>query len=157
MTEAQNPPDDLEGKIFTSISAPGGAGSQDEPEQKPPELTNAQILAGALGAGRDVFCLVTDLKTPKATLSDDQCGSLGEAWGKVCDKRGWNLQGYLGDYALEIAAALATVAIAKAVSDGVKAELAARQPVDVKATETEAGTEPVPAETTPPDFESFNG
>jgi hypothetical protein len=145
----QTPQDDLEARIFTSITGPaaGPSGSQDEPGQENPKLTNAQILAGALGAGRDVFCLVTDFKTPKATLSDENCTTLGDAWGKVCDKRGWNLNGYLGDYALEIAAALATVAIAKAVADGVKAEIAQREPVDVSSSEPDA----------PPAADAFNG
>jgi hypothetical protein len=136
--------DDLETRQFTPLAGPGSPAEPDGSEnaqsgsEKPPELSNAQLIAGALGAGRDVFCMVTAYQTPKVTLSDDNCGTLGDAWGKVCDKRGWRLGGYLGDYMAEISAVMATVVIAKAVADGVKAEQAAREPVEVKATEPTA-------------------
>lgn len=142
MSTAAPPPDHLETLEFTAI----GQEAQDQQQQQeaqPAALSNAEIISGAIQVGRDVFCTFTDLSSPKDTLNDSRAASLGEAWGKVCDKRGYNLQGYLGDYMLEIAAAMATFAIAREVRAGVMAELKAREPVEAETQEVEA-TEPEP-------------
>ena len=125
--------DNLETLEFTAI---GTAENSAEPEQtKPPPLTNPEIIAGAITIGRDVFCTFTDLSSPRNTLNDKRAEDLGEAWGKVCDKRQINLQGYLGDYMVEIAAAMATFAIAREVRAGVLAELKDREPLEAQTTE----------------------
>jgi hypothetical protein len=92
-----------------------------------PPISNQQAIAGALAAGREAFCLFTKLQSPKQTLDDATCDQLSAVWAKVLDKRGIQLSKYMGDYAAEIAAAMATFAVAKAVHGGVQAELAARR------------------------------
>lgn len=135
------PTDTLETLEFTAIGQDANA-AQGTQEPEAPALTNTQIISGALAMGRDVFCTFTDLQSPQRTLDNAKTDALGEAWGKVCDKRGYDLGGYLGDYVLEIGAIVVTFAIAKDVRAGVLAELAAREPVEAKTTEvTEPTTE----------------
>jgi hypothetical protein len=136
MTMAQEvrvPPDDLENKVFTSTTGEGAAaegGSPGEPVADTPEpgLTNAQVFAGAIAAGREVFCLVTKLQSPKIVLTDDRTTQIGALWGPVLDKHGIQLGDYLGDYALEIAAVIGTIGIAAELRTAVSAELASRKP-----------------------------
>jgi hypothetical protein len=59
---------------------------------------------------------------------------LGDLWGPVLDKHGINLGDYLGDYALEIAAAIGTFAIAAQLRTAVNAEIKA-QTVDAEPAE----------------------
>lgn len=108
-----------------------------------PPLTNAQAIAGAIGAGREAFCFFTKLKSPRAVLDDATVSQLGELWGPVLDKHGINLSAYLGDYGLEIAAAIGTFAIAAQLRTAINAEIKA-QTVDAEpATETPSD-EPAP-------------
>jgi hypothetical protein len=81
--------------------------------------------------------MVLDLKTPQATLHDENCSKLGGMWGAVADKRGMDLNAMMGDYAAELAAVVGTVMIGKAVLKSARNELAARTPVEEK--------EPAPA------------
>lgn len=87
-------------------------------------MSNAEIIAGAIYAGRDVFCLYTQLRSPAKTLDDQAIGVLAQRWAAVCDKRGVDLSKYFKDYTLELAAVIATVGVARAVYAGVQAELA---------------------------------
>lgn len=119
------------GEGVTELDAAAAAG-----QGPAPAITNAQAIQGALVAARDVFCLFTKLESPRQTLTDAAVQQLSELWGAVCDKRQINLAGYLGDYAAEIAAGIATLSIAMSVRAGVVAELAARKPAEPLATDT---------------------
>lgn len=90
------------------------------------KLSNAQIITGALGALRDMFCAVTGFQSPKKHLGDKEVEVLGVAWGAVADKHGLDLAALAGDYAAEIAAVVATAPIAIALHASVSAEMAAR-------------------------------
>lgn len=93
----------------------------------PQPPTNAQLLAVALTAGRDVFCGFTKLQSPLTTLPDDKVKALADAWGPVLDKHGINLTQYMGDFALEFAALAVTLQIGLEVRAGVQAEIAQRE------------------------------
>lgn len=97
-----------------------------------PQLTNAQAIAGAVIMGREVFCGYTKLKSPRAVLPNEVAGQLGEMWGPVCDKHGINLHEWLGDYALEFAAIMGTMAILGQVRAAVQAEIAAIKAAEKK-------------------------
>lgn len=98
-----------------------------------PSLSNAQAIAGAIGAGREAFCFFTKLTSPRRVLDDATVSGLGELWAPVLDKHGIRLGEYLGDYALEIAAVLGTVAIAAQLRTAAAAEIKA-QTVDAEKT-----------------------
>lgn len=89
--------------------------------------TNAQIIAVAIGMGRDVFCAASTLQSPKHALHDEEVKSLGEVWGAVCDKHGWQLGVVMGDYGAEIAALVVTVPIVMTVRMAVMEEIRARK------------------------------
>lgn len=106
--------------IDTGPAAPGEGGAPAEPEAPAP--SNAQLIAGMLELGRDVFCQVTEFQSPKAVLQAGACTALGEAWGRVLDKRGIDLNRYLGDYGAEIAALVVTWRVGSALYSAVQAE-----------------------------------
>lgn len=117
---SMTPPPLGEGPTDLDVAAAAGQGPA-------PAISNADAIKGALHAAREVFCMFTKLESPRATLGDESIDQLGKLWGAVCDKRQINLAGYLGDYAAEIAAAVASISIAATVRAGVIAELAARK------------------------------
>lgn len=122
--------DDLAARTFTPIGGDAAAPGADQQEQaqEPQRLTNAQIVAGALAAGRDVFCIVTKLESPKQHLDAAAVQQLGELWGPVLDKHGIDLATYLGDYALEIGAVIGTITIGAKLRAAVIAEMIAKRP-----------------------------
>lgn len=126
------------------LAGTGGAPGGDQAGQaEPPKLTTAEMIAGALTVGRDLFCAFTDLHTPKVTLGDQAVAGLATAWGKVIDKYQIDLSKIVGDYMLEIAAVMATLPIAVAVRAGVRAEIAAKPPKESKKIEgDQAGEAP---------------
>ncbi len=93
----------------------------------PPPQTNAQILAGAVHLAREASCIVLDVQSPRAVLDEATMQQLGEVWGAVADKRGWNLNQLMGDWGVEIAAVMTTVTIGMRLSKAVGAELEARE------------------------------
>ena len=109
-TPPNTPPDDLEGRIFTAIGGPDTAAA-DPAAAPPPPLTSAQIIAGAISAGREVFCAVTQFQSPRRHLDDATAQHLGELWGPVLEKHHIDLGKYLGDWGVEIAAVLGTAGI----------------------------------------------
>lgn len=114
--------------IGTGPDTPGAA-----PEDTGPTIpTNAEIIGGAVKMFRDVLCMVLDLKTPATTLNDTNADHLGGLWGAVADKRGYDLNSMMGDYAAEFAAVVGTVVIGQAVARAARTEIAARAPVDVE-------------------------
>jgi hypothetical protein len=132
MTDEKKPaPDDLENRQFTAIG--GDSTSQDGPQAGPddaaqkPQASNAQILAGALAAGREVFCLVTDLQSPRRTMSDEALSQWAQAVAPALEKHGIDLGAVIGDFGPEIAAVVSTVILANAVRLGAVAELAAKK------------------------------
>lgn len=92
----------------------------------PPPQTNAQILTGAVHLAREASCIVLDVQSPRSVLDEATMQQLGEAWGAVADKRGWNLQQLMGDWGVEIAAVMTTITVGMRLSKAVGAELAAR-------------------------------
>lgn len=141
-TTPKPPPDPLDALAAQAESLNASEEPQPGQAQPIPPLTNAQAVAGAIGAGREAFCFFTKLKSPRAVLDDATVGQLGELWGPVLDKHGINLSAYLGDYALEIAAAIGTFAIAAQLRTAVQAEIKA-QTVDAEPA-TEPANEPAP-------------
>jgi hypothetical protein len=128
MSESQTDQfDDLANREFTPLGQ--DAGSQADPDQntEAQKLTSSQILAGAVAAGREVFCIVTKLESPKTHLDDATAKRLGDLWGPVLDKHGIDLSKYMGDYALEIAAVIGTITIGVSVRSAVIAEIDARE------------------------------
>lgn len=119
-------PDDLADRIFTPIGGEAANEASAEQEQ-PPKMSNAQILAGGLSAGRDVFCAVTKLQSPKRVLDDSKTKTIADLWAPVLDKYGFDLGAYLGDYALELTAVIGTIAIVSEVRQAVIAEIAQRE------------------------------
>lgn len=108
--------------------------------QAEPEQSNAELIAGVLQMVRDAGCQLSGLQTPARVATDKKLENIGLLWGKVADKRGWNIAGMLGGYAEEIAATIATVALGRELAHVITAELAARRR-DVPA----ANDEPAPA------------
>lgn len=138
MTEKQEF-DALEQRTFTPIDGEGVDPIVDAAPE-PEALTAAQIIGGALAAGREVFCMVTKMDSPRKTLDDDTAQRIGALWGPVLDKHGIDLGKYIGDYALEAAAVIGTITIAASVRRGVLDEMAA---MDRKTDATEHATEAV--------------
>lgn len=119
-------PDDLEQLTFSPAAGESTAPQQDA-EQAPAEPTAAQIIGGALAAGREVFCMVTKLESPRKTLDDETAQKVGALWGPVLEKHGIDLGRYIGDYGAEIAAAIGTLSIVAAVRRGVMDEIATKE------------------------------
>lgn len=137
--------DDLANREFTAIGGTPGApdvGQDGVPgEGDPTPLTAAQIIGGALAAGREVFCLVTKLDSPKRVLTDDRAQHLGALWGPVCEKHGIDLAKYLGDYALEVGALVGSFAVVMELRAAVTAEIVAKRgKADTQATEQHGET-----------------
>lgn len=142
-TTPKPPPDPLDALAAQAESLNASEEPQPGQAQPIPPLTNAQAVAGAIGAGREAFCFFTKLKSPRAVLNDATVTQLGDLWGPVLDKHGINLSAYLGDYALHFTAAIGTFAIAAQLRAAVQAEIKA-QTVDAEpATET-TSDEPAP-------------
>ena len=120
---------------------PKSPGPDSPPE---PEQSNAELIAGVLQMVRDAGCQLSGLQTPARVATDKKLENIGLLWGKVADKRGWNIAGMLGGYAEEIAATIATVALGRELAHVITAELAARRR-DMPAANDEAAPAP-PAE-----------
>ncbi|CAN7410625.1 hypothetical protein [Acidovorax sp. LjRoot194] len=151
MTDKNAKPDDLGALAMAaqqlhddtqaSQSEQGGAG----PEQVPPQQTNGAIIAGTLQLCRDTACVLFDLRSPAAVLTDAKIEQLGELWGRVADKRGWNLASALGDYVEEITALMGTIGIARELVQAVVMELDAKAQRDAARTVDAAPPAPQPA------------
>lgn len=121
--------------------APGSApqkGEQGE-EDAPAGQTNAQIISMAIGLGRDVFCTASTLQSPRQHLTPEAVENLGNVWGAVCDKHGWDLGAAIGDWGTELAALAVTAQIGFALRASVVAEIRARNAKPVEAETVEAG------------------
>lgn len=130
MTTETQQVDDLADRQFTPIGSDAPAQDSEQADQQaaPERLTNAQIVTGTLTAVRDVFCIITKLESPKQNLDAAAVQKLGELWGPVLDKHGIDLGQYMGDYALEIAAAIGTMTIGARLRAAVVAEMIAKRP-----------------------------
>lgn len=114
---------ELEQAANDAAAAPGQTG-QAVDVQPIPSISNAEVIAAAISAGRDMFCMFTKLQSPARTLDANAVQLLAQQWGGVCDKRGLNLSATLGDYALELGAVVATIAVARSVYAAARDELA---------------------------------
>ncbi|HEX7890304.1 MAG TPA: hypothetical protein VF522_13165 [Ramlibacter sp.] len=139
--------DQIEG-IATSAFGSGGSAA---PGAGPVEVqkTNAVLIADTLQTARDMFSSLTQLKAPKAVLTDAECADMGKLWGGWCDRRGIQLGQYMGKHHDTYLAALATVALAVSVYQATAAELALRKPVDVKAKPPQGDQVKAPAPAAP--------
>lgn len=117
----------LESDAAAGPEAPGA-------EALPPEQTNAAIIAGTLQLARDTACVLFELRSPAAVLTDAKIEQLGELWGRVADKRGWNLASALGNYVEEITALMGTIGIARELVQAVVMELDAKAKRDAERT-----------------------
>lgn len=131
-----------EARAITAEAANDDTGP--EPAAPPePEQSNAELITGVLQMVRDAGCQLSGLQSPARIATDKKLDNIGLLWGRVADKRGWNIAGMLGGYAEEIAATIATIALGRELSFVITAELAARRR-DVPAANDEAA--PVVAE-----------
>ncbi len=124
-TDPTNPLDALAAQADTLHAEPLPGQLGDEPEAL--GLSNEQTIAGAIGAAREAFCFFTRLESPRRVLDDPTVSQLATLWAPVCEKHGINLGQYLGDYALELAAAIGTFTVVASLRTAVVAELAAIQ------------------------------
>jgi hypothetical protein len=131
MADRVNPPDPLDllaaqaeqDEATSSSSEPGAA-----PGAEPQAVTNAQAVAGALAAGREAFCFFTKLESPRRVLTDDRVGQLAALAAPVLAKHGIELGQYLGDYAAELALAVAAFSVVVELRAAVNAEIASKAP-----------------------------
>lgn len=84
---------------------PGAPGEQPA-DGAPPPLTNAQCIAMGLQVIRETVAGLAKLDTPRQTLSDANCTTVGDAVGPVLDKYGIQLGAAVGDFAIELRAAM---------------------------------------------------
>ena len=126
----------LEAEAATAMGE--GQGSEQQPVV--PVQTNAQLLAGVFQLSRDVGCIVAGVQSPRVVLDDATLQQLGDAWGAVADKRGWDLQRLMGDYAAEVSAVMVTITVGVRVNKALQTELAMRE----KDADPAAVVEPVP-------------
>lgn len=135
-TTAEKPADALAGlaaeaSTITKASNDPSMGPQAANDAKAePEQSNAELISGVLQMVRDAGCQLSGLQTPARVATDKRLENIGLLWGKVADKRGWNIAGMLGGYAEEIAATIATVALGRELAAVITAELAARRRED---------------------------
>jgi hypothetical protein len=140
MTDKTTKPDDLGALAMQAQALESEAQAQAQAqdaqgaEAQPPEQTNAAIIAGTLQLCRDTACVIFELRSPAMVLTDEKCQRLGDLWGKVADKRGWNLAGALGDYVEEITALMGTIGIARELVQTVMLELAHKERQDAART-----------------------
>lgn len=117
-----------EGLGAADAAAGVGAGDAQGQPQAAPVQTNADLLAGTFQLAREVFCIVGEVQAPRQVLDDATLQQLGQAWGAVADKRGWDLGKLMGDYAAEIAAVMMTFTVGGKLVKAVRAELDAKAP-----------------------------
>jgi hypothetical protein len=147
MTDKNQKPDELGALALQAATLESDAQQQqqgagpDQGGEAPPLQTNAQMIAGTLQLARDTACVLFDLRSPAAVLTDNKIEQLGELWGRVADKRGWNLASALGEYVEEITALMGTIGIARELVQAVVMELEAKQARDAART-VDAATPP---------------
>lgn len=116
-----------EGLESEAAAAEAGAAVGGEQQPAAPVQTNAQLLAGVFQLGREVGCIIADVQSPRVVLDDATLQQLGDAWGAVADKRGWDLNRVMGDYATEVTAVMVTITVAVKVNKALQTELATRE------------------------------
>lgn len=132
-TTAEKPADALAGLAVEASAITAEAANDTGPPQAAndakaePEQSNAELISGVLQMVRDAGCQLSGLQTPARVATDQRLENIGMLWGRVADKRGWNIAGMLGGYAEEIAATIATVALGRELAHVITAELAARR------------------------------
>lgn len=119
-----------------------GAPGSDGTDSGPPPITNAQALAGALGAGREAFCFFTKLQSPRVVLTDARIGELAALAEPVLTKHGIDLGQYLGDYGPELALAVATFGLVMELRAAVVAEVASKPKPETEAAPVTVDAEP---------------
>ena len=104
-------------------------------------MSNAQVIVACFELVREGVCTIAKVKSPRDTASNATLQPLADAWGAVCDKHGWNLANFVGDYILEFKAISMTVPVILAVRAALAEEIAAMKakPIEPDAT---ASTQP---------------
>lgn len=110
--------------------AQGAEQGDGEQAQGVPLQSNAELLAGTFHLAREVVCIIGEVQAPRHVLDDTTLQQLGQAWGDVADKRGWDLHKIMGDYAAEIAAAMLTFTVGGKLVKAVRAEIDAKAPAE---------------------------
>jgi len=137
MNQTTNPLDDLarQAEQTEAEAVPAMQGL----EEAPPAITNAQAIAGAIGAGREAFCFFTKFESPRRVLNDDRVQQLAALADPVFTKYGINVGAMIGDFGPELALAAGLFAVV----------LELRQAVSLEAAEKAKKAEPIaPAEFT---------
>lgn len=111
-------------------AAPGGQVAAGMPN--PLVLQNAQTILGVVMALRDGFTHFTKLKAPAAIATNQALRDLAAGWGEWTAKRNYDLKALMGEHADTVPLVISTLALAWAVYEGTKSELALRKPVDAK-------------------------
>jgi hypothetical protein len=104
--------------------APGEVQADEDQEQGRPELAQeiAGLVQAAVGMLAPMFPSLPGIYTPEAT----QAASVAVAG--VCNKHGWMQGGVMGKWGEEIACVAIVGPLAFATYQGIKADIAARQP-----------------------------
>lgn len=130
------PPNELETLALQAEGLTDTAGPTTGPDAEPEApagQTNAQIIAMGIALCRDVFCTATTLNSPRQHLDEQAVTTLGDTWGAVCDKHGWNLNDSIAGWGVEIAAIAVTAQIGFALHRAVTDEIASRNAKPVQA------------------------
>lgn len=143
-TTTPDPLDQLAGLAESSAPTIGDGlpGSDGTDSAGPPPITNAQALAGALGAGREAFCFFTKLTAPRTVLTDARIGELASLAEPVLAKHGIDLGAYIGDFAPELALAVATFGLVVELRAAVAAEVATKAKTEPSAGPVTVDAEP---------------
>lgn len=104
--------------------------AQDMPGQElPPQaITNAQAIAGAIGAGREAFCFFTKLESPRQVLNDGRVQQLAALADPVLTKYGINVGAMIGDFGPELALAAGLFGVVLELRQAVTLEVASKAP-----------------------------
>ena len=131
MSEAVQEQSSEQAADFAALQAAAGPGpeevaAEEQQEQGRPELATeiAGLVQAAVGMLAPMFPSLPGIYTPEAT----QAASVAVAG--VCHKHGWMQSGVMGRWGEEIACVTIVGPLAVATYQGVKGDIAARQPVE---------------------------
>ena len=131
MTEAVQEQSSEQAADFAALQAAAGPGpeevaAQEQQEQAGPDLAQeiAGLVTAAVGMLAPMFPSLPGIYTPEAT----QAASAAVAG--VCHKHGWMQGGVMGRWGEEITCVAIVGPLAFATYQGVKGDIAARQPVE---------------------------
>lgn len=126
--EAQSSEQAADFAALQAMAGPEPGAEVEAQEQQAPQVDLAKEIAGlvqaAVGMLAPMFPSLPGIYTPEAT----QAASMAVAG--VCNKHGWMQGGMMGRYGEEIACVMIVGPLAFATYQGVKSDIADRQPVE---------------------------